>query len=242
MFEFHLFKKQNEVKRAKDCFGEIWMDVRGKGQLEPLCKASTEISVKTLKLSKIRSHPISADSMLKFCLSPVISYKHECSSGALESLLFILLYPGCVQSIHNRPVFLINHKRFLFCLQLVLGWLTMASQSSYIKHRPFLTLAFCWGMQFGASPPKRGRLGMRGPRQRRSLQICPLLRHLLFLSDAFLGQIRSRERSKVSKFRALLFYLSLLSPSLLTSSFIKSAQDHSISNRGTGHRVFFHIL
>ena len=38
-----------------------------------------------------------------------------------ESLLFILPYPGWVQSIHNCPVFLINHKRFLFCLQLVLG-------------------------------------------------------------------------------------------------------------------------
>lgn len=113
-------KSKNEV-RAKDCFGTVWTDVRRKGQLKPLWKAPVKISVKTLKLSKIRSHPISADSMLKFCLSSVISYKHESSSGAPESLLFILPYPGCVQSIHKRPVFLINHKRFLFCLQLVLG-------------------------------------------------------------------------------------------------------------------------
>lgn len=163
VFGLNLFKKQKEVKRAKDGFSKIWMGVRGKGQSEPFWKASIDLSVKTLKLPKIRSHSISADSMLKFCLSPVISYKHECSSGAPESLLFILLYPGCVQSIHNRPVFLINHKRFLFCLQLVLGWLTMASQSSYIKHRPFLTLAFCWGMQSGCFATKAMQIGHAWP-------------------------------------------------------------------------------
>lgn len=68
-----------------------------------------------------------------------------------------------MQSIHNCPVFLINHKRFLFCLQLVLGWLTMASQSSYIKHRPFLTLAFCWGMLLSASRPKRPHCACAAP-------------------------------------------------------------------------------
>ena len=127
----------------------------------------------------------------------------ELSAALPKSLLFILPYPGCVQSIHNCPVFLINHKRFLFCLQLVLGWLTMASRSSYIKHRPFLTRAFCWGMRRGASPPKRRALGMRSPGQRRSRRsVLYWVTCYFYPMPAFSGQIRSREQTKVSIFRA----------------------------------------
>lgn len=212
--------------------------MRRKGHLEPLWKASVKISVKTLKLSKIRSHPISADSMLKFCLSPVISYKHECSSGAPESLLFILPYPGCVQSIHKRPVFLINHKRFLFCLQLVLGWLTMASQSSYIKHWPFLTLAFCSGMQFGASPPKKVQTGHARPRAEKTLADLSSAAPATCYFYLMRSQAKSDPESAARFLNSELCCSVSLFPPLLTSCFIKSAQDHSISNRRTENYLF----
>lgn len=81
----------------------------------------------------------------------------------------------------------------------------MASQSSYIKHRAFLTPAFCWGMLLRASRPKRHALSMCSPRQgrsRRSVLYCVTCYFYLML--AFLGQMRSREQGQVSKFRALL--------------------------------------
>lgn len=96
-------------------------------------------------------------------------------------------------------------------------------------------------MQFGASPPKRCRLGMRGPRQRRSLQVCPLQRHLLFLSDAFSGQISSRECSEVSKFRALLSCLPSASSSDILFYQIGSRPQHFQQKNG-GPFFIFHIL
>ena len=92
------------------------------GQLESLSKVSAEISTKTLRSSKIRNCPVSADSLFKNVpSSSELTQTWSFRPALPESLLFILPYPGCVQSIHNCPVFLINHKRFLFCLQLVLG-------------------------------------------------------------------------------------------------------------------------
>ena len=173
-------------------------------QLESLSKVSAEISTKTLRWSKIRNCPVSADSLFKNVpSSSELTQTWSFRPALPESLLFILPYPGCVQSIHNCPVFLINHKRFLFCLQLVLGWLTMASRSSYIKHRPFLTRAFCWGMRRGASPPKRRVLGMRSPGQGRSRRsVLYWVTCYFYPMPAFSGQIRSREQTKVSIFGA----------------------------------------
>lgn len=112
------FRKRTIDLAQKPVFG----GVSEKSELESLSKVSAEISTKTLRSSKIRNCPVSAYSMLKNVPSSSDLTQTWSFRPALpESLLFILPYPGCVQSIHNCPVFLINHKRFLFCLQLVLG-------------------------------------------------------------------------------------------------------------------------
>lgn len=82
-------KRCEQFHRAaeKDMFGvnlkkinlsqrPVFGGLSNKNQLESLLKVSTGILTKTLKLSKIRNRPIEADSMLKICLSPVISHKH----------------------------------------------------------------------------------------------------------------------------------------------------------------------
>lgn len=105
-------------KEQKPVFG----GASERSRLESLSKVSAEISAKTLRSSKIRNCPVSADSLLKNVPSSSdLTQTWSFRLALPESLLFILPYPGCVQSIHNCPVFLINHKRFLFCLQLVLG-------------------------------------------------------------------------------------------------------------------------
>ena len=112
------FKKRTIDLAQRPMFG----GASESSQLESLSKVSAEISTKTLRWSKIRNCPVSADSLFKNVPSSTELTQTWSFPPALpESLLFILPYPGCVQSIHNCPVFLINHKRFLFCLQLVLG-------------------------------------------------------------------------------------------------------------------------
>ena len=122
MFRVNLKKKKKGRKNNQ--FGSetsVWRGVEEKSTRIPFKGVSWNLHqdpqiVKDQKLSylsgfHVKNLPFSSD------LTQTWSF-HQ---ALPESLLFILPYPGCVQSIHNCPVFLINHKRFLFCLQLVLG-------------------------------------------------------------------------------------------------------------------------
>ena len=120
----------------------------------------------------------------------------------------------------------------------------MASRSSYIKHRPFLTRAFYWGTRLGASPPKRHGLGMCSPGQGRSQRsVLYWVTCYFYLMPAFSGRIRSREQTEVSIFGARpLRVLPPPSSDLLLFFFHQIAQDHRASPKRGLRRAFLIFL
>lgn len=69
--QFFLRKKEQSIWHRDPCLEGWWEKAT-----RPLWKVSPGILVEIFKLSETRNHPISADSTLKMCLSPVISHKH----------------------------------------------------------------------------------------------------------------------------------------------------------------------